>query len=191
MSDKKTAMESKEPKEVSISWHTMSSTDVLQKLETPAEEGLSSEEVKARQEKYGLNELEEAPSTTFWEMLWAQINSFVIYMLLGAALISALLGDTIEAGAIMAIVVLNAIMGIIQESRAEAALDALKKLAAPEASVLRDGHRVSVPAAELVPGDIVFLEAGNYIPADVRLLEAVNLRIDEASLTGESMPVEK
>jgi Ca2+-transporting ATPase len=124
-------------------------------------------------------------------MLWAQINSFVIYMLLGAALISALLGDTIEAGAIMAIVVLNAIMGIIQESRAEAALDALKKLAAPEASVLRDGHRVSVPAAELVPGDIVFLEAGNYIPADVRLLEAVNLRIDEASLTGESMPVEK
>lgn len=190
-SEEKTALESKQLREVSISWHTMSSTDVLQKLETPAEEGLSSEEVKDRQEKYGLNELEEAPPTTFWEMLWAQINSFVIYMLLGAAIISALLGDYTEAAAIMAIVILNAVMGIIQESRAEAALDALKKLAAPEASVLRDGHRVSVPAAELVPGDIVFLEAGNYIPADVRLLEAFNLRIEEASLTGESIPVEK
>ena len=124
-------------------------------------------------------------------MLWAQINSFVIYMLLAAALISALLGDTVEAIAILAIVVLNAIMGIIQESRAEASLAALKKLAAPESQVLRGGHRVSIPAAELVPGDIVFLEAGNYIPADLRLLEAVNLRVDEASLTGESLPVEK
>jgi len=191
MSDEKTALESNELREVSISWHTMTSTDVLQELETPPEMGLSSEEVKDRQEKFGRNELTEAPPTTFWEMLWAQINSFVIYMLLSAAIISALLGDYTEAAAIMAIVILNAIMGIIQESRAEAALEALKKLAAPEASVLRGGHRVSVPASELVPGDIVFLEAGNYIPADVRLLEAVNLRIDEASLTGESVPVEK
>ena len=170
--------------DVSISWHSMPSTEVLDKLETPLEEGLSEADVKARQEKYGLNELTEAPPTTFWEMLWAQINSFVIYMLLAAALISALLGDTIEAIAILAIVVLNAIMGIIQESQAEAALAALKKLAAPESSVLRDGHRVSVPATQLVPGDIVFLEAGNYIPADVRLLEAVNLRVDEASPDG-------
>ena len=178
-------------KEVSISWHSMSSTDVLNQLATPLEEGLSPEEVKARQEKYGFNELTEAPPTTFWEMLWAQINSFVIYMLLGASIISALLGDYVEAIAILAIVVLNAIMGIIQESQAEAALAALKKLAAPESSVLRGGHRLSVPATELVPGDIVFLEAGNYIPADVRLLDAVNLRVDEASLTGESLPVEK
>jgi len=191
MTDEKTAIESNKSKDISISWHTMTSTDVLQELATPPETGLSSEEVKARQEKYGPNELTEAPPTTFWEMLWEQINSFVIYMLLGAAIISALFGDYTEAAAIMAIVILNAIMGIIQESRAEAALAALKKLAAPEASVLRDGHRISVPAAQLVPGDIVYLEAGNYIPADVRLLEAVNLRIDEASLTGESVPVEK
>jgi len=191
MSEEKSVLEANESEDVSISWHTMSSTDVLQKLDTPVESGLSNEDVKDRQEKFGLNELTEAPPTTFLEMLWAQINSFVIYLLLGAAIISALLGDYIEAIAIMAIVILNAIMGIIQESRAEAALAALKKLAAPEASVLRDGHRVSVPAIQLVSGDIVFLEAGNYIPADVRLLEAVNLRIDEASLTGESMPVEK
>jgi Ca2+-transporting ATPase len=169
----------------------MSSLDVVEELETRPDNGLTAEEVKKRREKYGPNELAEAPPTTFWELLWTQINSFVIYMLLGAAVISALLGDYTEAIAIMAIVVLNAIMGIIQESRAEAALAALKKLAAPEASVLRDGHRVSVPTSELVPGDVVFLEAGNYVPADIRLLEAVNLRIDEASLTGESVPVEK
>jgi len=177
--------------DLSISWHALSGTEVLDELETPPEVGLTTEQVRIRQEKFGLNELQEAPSTSFWEMLWSQINNFVIYMLLGAAIISALLGDYVEAIAIMAIVVLNAIMGIIQESRAEAALAALKKLAAPEAAVLRNGSRVSVPAAQLVPGDIVFLEAGNYIPADVRLLEAVNLKIDEASLTGESVSVEK
>jgi Ca2+-transporting ATPase len=190
MSDENTTVV-KEQKDVSISWHAMSSTDVLERLQTPIETGLSREEIEARQEKYGPNELKEAPPTTFWEMLWAQINNFVIYMLIGAAAISMLLGDTTEAIAILAIVVLNAIMGIVQESRAEAALAALKKLAAPEAMVLRDGRRVSVPARDLVPGDVVFLEAGNYIPADVRLLEAVNLRVDEASLTGESVPVEK
>ncbi|HEY9121502.1 MAG TPA: cation-translocating P-type ATPase [Brevefilum sp.] len=191
MSDKNVEIEERGNEDVSVSWHAMSSTDVVEELETRPENGLTSEEVEKRREKFGSNELQEAPPTTFLELLWAQINSFVIYMLLGAAIISALLGDYTEAIAIMAIVVLNAVMGIIQESRAEAALAALKKLAAPEASVLRDGHRVSIPTAELVPGDIVFLEAGNYIPADIRLLEAVNLRIDEASLTGESVPVEK
>ena len=112
-------------------------------------------------------------------------------MLIGAAIVSALLGEWVDATAIIAIVVLNTVMGVIQESRAEEALAALKKLAAPEAQVLRDGHRVMVPARLLVPGDIVFLEAGNFVPADLRLLEAVNLRIDEASLTGESVPVQK
>jgi len=191
MSDEMMTMETGEPESVSISWHALNSTDVLEQLATRTESGLSSEEVQARQETYGLNELEEAPPTTFLEMLWDQINSFVIYMLLGAAIISAVLGDYTEAIAIMAIVILNAIMGIVQENRAEAALSALKKLAAPEANVIRDGHRASVPATQLVPGDIVFLEAGNYIPADVRLLEAVNLKIDEASLTGESVAVDK
>jgi Ca2+-transporting ATPase len=191
MSEEKKPIEENKSKEVSISWHSMTSTDVLQKLETPEEMGLSDAEIKARKEKYGPNALTEAPSASFWELLWGQINSFVIYMLLSAAIISALLGDYLEAIAIMAIVILNAVMGIIQENRAEAALAALKKLAAPEAAVLRGGHRVSIPAPELVPGDIVFLEAGNYVPADVRLLEAINLRVDEASLTGESLAVQK
>jgi P-type Ca2+ transporter type 2C len=191
MDKKKTPLAVKDTDEISVSWHAMNNTDVLQELGSQTETGLTSSEVKARQEKYGLNELQEAPPTSFWVMLWSQINNFVIYMLMGAAIISALLGDYVEAIAIIAIVILNAIMGIIQESRAEAALAALKKLAAPDASVLRDGKRLSVPAAQLVPGDIVFLEAGNYIPADVRLLEAINLRIDEASLTGESISVQK
>ena len=107
-------------------------------------------------------------------------------LLIVAAVISALLGEWIDASAIMAIVVLNAVLGIVQEQRAEEALAALKKLAAPEARVLRDGHHVTVSSRDLVPGDIVFLEAGNHVPADMRLLEAVNLQVEEAALTGES-----
>ncbi len=124
-------------------------------------------------------------------MLWEQLNNFVVILLIVASIISALLGDYVEAAAIMAIVVLNAVLGIVQEQRAEEALAALKKLASPDAQVLRDGRRQSVPSYNLVPGDIVFLEAGNFIPADIRLLEAVNLRVEEASLTGESLPVQK
>ncbi len=124
-------------------------------------------------------------------MLWEQLNNFVVILLIVASVISALLGDYVEAAAIMAIVVLNSILGIVQERRAEEALAALKKLAAPDAQVMRDGHRVSVPSYDLVPGDLVFLEAGNFIPADIRLLEAVNLRVEEASLTGESLAVQK
>jgi Ca2+-transporting ATPase len=177
--------------DITFSWHALSPVEVLEQLETPGENGLSTEEVIRRRTIYGSNQITEAPRTTFWQMVLAQLNNFVIILLIVAAVISALLGDWVEAGAILAIVILNAVLGVVQESRAEEALAALKKLAAPEARVLRDGHRVSVPAGELVPGDIVFLEAGNYIPADVRLLEAVNLRIEEAALTGESLPVEK
>ena len=172
-------------------WHALDAQDLLQQLATPPETGLSSEEVARRLEQYGLNQLEEAPGTTFWQMLYEQFNNFVVIMLIVASIISALLGDYEEAAAILAIVVLNATLGVVQEQRAEQALAALKKLAAPEAHVLRDGSRISVPARELVPGDIVLLEAGNYIPADLRLLEAVNLRVEEAALTGESVPVQK
>jgi len=177
--------------ELSITWHALSSEEVLRRLETPLSSGLTSAEVSKRQQAYGLNQLKEASRPTFWKMVFDQLNSFVVILLIVASIISAVLGDYIEAGAILAIVILNAILGVVQESRAEEALAALKRLAAPEAQVLRDGHRVSVPARELVPGDVVYLEAGNYIPADVRLVEAVNLRVEEAALTGESLPVQK
>ncbi|MFH2103368.1 MAG: cation-translocating P-type ATPase [Chloroflexota bacterium] len=172
------------------SWHALSPEDVLDHLKV-RQNGLTAAEAAERLEHYGPNQLREAPRPSFLQTLWGQLNSFVVILLVVASVISALLGDYVEAAAILAIVVLNAILGLVQERRAEEALAALQKLAAPEAQVLRDGRRVSVPAPELVPGDIVFLEAGNYVPADMRLLEAVNLRVEEASLTGESLPVQK
>ncbi len=171
-------------------WHALGTKEVLEHLQVQGN-GLTSAEAKRRLEQFGPNQLKEAPRPTFLQMLWEQLNNFVVILLIVASAISALLGDYVEAAAIMAIVVLNAILGIVQERRAEEALAALKKLSAPDAQVVRDGRRVSIPAYELVPGDLVFLEAGNFIPADIRLLEAVNLRIEEASLTGESLPVQK
>jgi Ca2+-transporting ATPase len=124
-------------------------------------------------------------------MLLAQFNQFLVLILIVAAIVSFFLGEYVDSGAIMAIVILNAILGVVQESKAEEALAALQKMAAPNAEVLRDGHLLTIPAREVVPGDMVLLETGNYIPADVRLVESANLRIEEASLTGESVPVEK
>ncbi len=172
-------------------WHQLDRTQVAERLGTSLEQGLSSAEAKARLEKYGPNRLEEAPPKKFITLLWEQLNNFVVYLLFAAVIISAVLGEWIEAGAVMAIVVLNAGFGIVQERRAEQALAALRQLASPEAHVLRDGRRIDIPSYEVVPGDVVFLEAGNYIPADVRLVEAINLRVEEAALTGESVPVEK
>lgn len=171
-------------------WFALSPEETLERLKA-SPQGLSNAEAQRRLAQYGPNALREAPPTTFWQMLWAQFNNFVVILLIVAAIISALLGDYIEAGAILAIVILNAVLGVVQERRAEEALAALKKMAAPEAHLIRDGHRISVPAEQVVPGDIVLLEAGNYVPADLRLLETVNLRIEEAALTGESVPTEK
>src|SRR4026207_1686813 len=151
-------------------WHALEAQEVLDHLKVRGN-GLTSEEAKKRLEHYGPNQLEEAPRPTFLQMLWEQLNNFVVILLIIASIISAVLGEYIEASAIMAIVVLNAILGIVQERRAEEALAALKKLASPDAQVVRNGSRQSIPAYELVPGDLVFLEAGNYVPADLRLLE--------------------
>jgi Ca2+-transporting ATPase len=172
-------------------WHAVDPDAVLRELDTRGEHGLSSQEAEQRLAQYGPNQLAEAPPTSFWKMLWDQFNNFIVIMLIVAALISAVLGDYIEAAAILAIVILNAALGVIQEQKAEQALAALRKLAAPEAQVVRDGSRRSVPASQLVPGDVILLEAGNFVPADLRLLEAVNLRVEEAALTGESVPVQK
>ncbi len=172
-------------------WHAMTPEEIIRQLATPAETGLTTTEAGKRLIAYGPNQLTEAPGVTFWHMLLDQFNNFVVIMLIVAALVSAVLGDWIEAGAILLIVIVNATLGVIQEQRAEQALAALKKLAAPDAKVVRDGQRQSIPSTQLVPGDIVLLEAGNYVPADIRLLEAANLRIEEAALTGESVPVQK
>jgi Ca2+-transporting ATPase len=174
-----------------MDWHALTSEETIHQLATPPDIGLTSEEAARRLEAYGPNQLTEAPGVTFWQMLFDQFNNFVVIMLIVAAVISALLGDVEEALAILAIVILNATLGVVQERRAEQALAALKKLSAPDAQVIRDGQRQPVTSTNLVPGDIVLLEAGNYVPADMRLLEAANLRIEEAALTGESVPVQK
>lgn len=174
-----------------ITWHALTAEDVAAKLETKVEQGLSSEIAQKRLEKLGPNLLAEKPRPSFFALVFAQLKSFVILLLIVASVISAILGEWVDAAAILTIVALNAILGVVQESRAEEALAALKKMAAPDSHVLRDGKRVVVPSSQLVPGDIVFLEAGNFVPADLRLIESINLRVDEAALTGESVPVQK
>ncbi len=171
--------------------YTLPVRDALGEFDVQLETGLTSQEVQLRRERYGLNELQEKPRPGFLKLLFDQLNNFLIIILIVAAVISLLLGETIDALAILAIVVLNSVLGVVQESKAEQALAALKKMASPNAQVLRDGLQVTLPARELVPGDIVLLEAGNYVPADLRLVESVNLKVEEASLTGESVPVNK
>ncbi len=172
-------------------WHVLEATEIVQALQTSPKQGLSDEEASRRLEQFGPNELEEAAKPSLFQLIFEQFNNFIVIVLIVAALAAAILGDYIEAAAILAIVVLNAILGVVQERKAEEALAALRRLAAPDALVLREGHRQTCPARELVPGDVVFLEAGNFIPADLRLIETVNLRIEEAALTGESVPVTK
>jgi Ca2+-transporting ATPase len=183
-------------------WHALSKAKAAAALDSDLQEGLAEADVRSRQAEYGPNELQEAPGRSFWRMLLDQFNQFLVLILIAAALVSALIGwreynltgevtEFVDAAAIIAIVILNAILGVVQEGRAEESLAALKKMASPNAHVLRDGHLITVPSRELVPGDVVVLETGNYVPADVRLVESVNLRIDEASLTGESVPTGK
>ena len=172
-------------------WYTLSPQAVAKEFDTSLDHGLSSQVVKQRLEEFGHNELQEQPRPGFWTMLLDQFNNFVVLILIVASVISLALGDYLEAGAILTIVILNAILGVVQESKAEQALAALQKMTAPEADVIRDGSRLTIPSDEVVPGDVVILETGNYVPADMRLVESFNLRIEEASLTGESVPVGK
>ncbi len=164
---------------------------VVREFQTDLDKGLSPEEARERLRRFGANELTERPKPGFLALLWDQFNNYLVIILIIAAVIALLLGEYVDAIAIMCIVVLNAVIGVVQESKAEQALAALKKMAAPSAQVVRGGNQITVPARELVPGDIVLLEAGNYVPADMRLVTSVNLKVEEASLTGESVPVEK
>ena len=172
-------------------WYLLENEEVSSKLSTDLEKGLSSELAKERLKSHGYNELISKEGPTIWQMLLSQFQDFLVLILIGASLVSALIGEVTDSVVIILIVVLNATLGVVQEFKANKALEALKKMAAPEAKVIRDGKIIEIPARELVPGDLVILEAGNYVPADLRLVESVNLKIEEASLTGESVPVEK
>jgi Ca2+-transporting ATPase len=172
-------------------YHVRTADQVLADLCSDPDNGLSTHEVLLRQARFGRNELGRSEGTPPWRLFLAQYNDFMIWVLLAAVAISAFEGQVVEAIAIAAILVLNGALGFAQEYRAEKALEALKQMSAPAATVIRDGRETDVVAAELVPGDIVLLEAGDRIPADGRLIEAVVLRLDEASLTGESVPASK
>lgn len=179
------------PNDSSRPWHTETTDQVLDVLGVHAAHGLSDEEVTVRQTRYGANELVERGRKSPFRILWEQFSSAMALILIGAAVVSGGLGKITETIAIAAIVVLFAVLGFVQEYRAEQAIAALKKLTVPTVRVRRNGRVQIVSARELVPGDIVLLETGNVVPADLRLIESINLRTQEAALTGESEPVEK
>ncbi len=175
----------------SPAWHALPVAEAIRKLETNISDGLNPKEAEQRTARYGRNELTEKPPRPAWRMLLDQFADFMILVLIAAAVISGLIGDIKDTLAIAVIVLLNAVIGFVQEYRAERAMAALKKMAAAHAQVMRNGERQLLPATEIVPGDIVLLEAGNMAPADLRLIEAAQLRVDEALLTGESTTIEK
>ena len=172
-------------------YHNQRSIDVLKEFDSMASDGLSTVEAKERLEKYGLNEFQDKKRKTFLQKFIDQFKDFMIIILIVAAIISIAAGERVDAIVILAIVILNAFLSIYQEGQAEKSLESLKQMSAPEAKVIRDGKKTVVPARELVPGDIVILEAGDIIPADLRLFTSSNLKVDESSLTGESVAVEK
>ena len=175
-------------------WFTKSQEAVLKELNVNSKTGLSTEEAKKRLEKYGLNKLKGKPKKSLLQLFLAQLKDVLIYVLIGAAVVNIIAHGTEgipDALIILAVVLINALVGVIQESKAEKALEALQQMTAPKSLVRRNGEVIEINSEELVPGDILVIDAGRYIPADVRLIESANLQIQESSLTGESVPSEK
>ena len=175
-------------------WFTKSQEAVLKELNVNSKTGLSTEDAKKRLEKYGLNKLKGKPKKSLLQLFLAQLKDVLIYVLIGAAVINIIAHGSEgipDALIILAVVLINALVGVIQESKAEKALEALQQMTAPKSLVRRNGEVIEINSEELVPGDILIIDAGRYIPADVRLIESANLQIQESSLTGESVPSEK
>ena len=178
-------------------WYTLRKEEAIQKLNTNGKKGLTDIEVTKREKKYGKNKLEEKKKESLIVKFFKQFNDFMIIILIIASIISALVSkmqgenDYFDSIIIIAIVVLNAIMGVVQEAKAEKSIESLKKMTVQKAKVIRDGKTKEIDAEDIVPGDLVILESGNYVPADVRIIEAYQLKIEESSLTGETVPSEK
>jgi cation-transporting P-type ATPase F len=178
-------------KSINRQWHDLNLQDVAQALESNLETGLSPDEVRERHEQFGANELTIQEKTSVWLRFLQQFNQPLIYILLFAGVVSLFLRDWIDAGVIFAVVLINAIIGYIQESKAENAIAALAASVTTEAIVIRDGERLELSSRDLVPGDLVKLNSGDKVPGDLRLIEVNNLHVDESALTGESVPVDK
>lgn len=174
-----------------IKWHTQTGSETAQRLEVDLEQGLKQQDVKERLAHFGINEIAEAKRRSLWHLVYDQFRDFMIIVLLVAAVISGFIGELLDTIAILVIVILNAIVGAVQEFRAERAIAALRAIATPSVSVMREAARQEIPTTQLVPGDVLFLEAGNIIPADLRLIETADLEVNEAALTGESVAVSK
>jgi len=172
-------------------WYSKSHEDALNELQTNAALGLTDAEVSERQEKYGPNRLEGKKKKSLISLFFGQLQDALIYVLLAAAVVTVLVHEYADAIIILAVVVLNAAIGVIQEAKAEKAIEALNKLTTPRSIVRRNGREVEINSPELVPGDIVILDAGRYVPADLRLIQSKNLQIEESALTGESVPTDK
>lgn len=178
-------------------WHTKELGQVIKDLKTNRQMGLSQEEAEKRLEQYGVNKLKEKKKENLFIKFIKEFNDFMIITLIIAAIISAVVSrlngeaDYIDSVIIIAIVIFNAVMGLIQEEKAEKSLEALKKMSAPNAKVRRNGKIQEIESSKVVPGDILILEAGNYVPADCRLIDSYNLKIEESALTGETVPTQK
>ncbi|MGG7057157.1 calcium-translocating P-type ATPase, PMCA-type [Clostridium nigeriense] len=172
-------------------WFNKRSEDIINELSSNLINGLSSSEAKSRLEKNGLNKLQGKKKKSLLQLFFSQINDVMIYILLIASIISAVVGEISDAIIILIVIFINAIIGVIQESKAEKALEALKSMSTPKALVRRDGNVIEIPSEEVVVGDIIVIDAGRYIPADLRLIETANLKIEESAFTGESVPAEK
>lgn len=183
--------EENKKEQLSQSFYAQEAQHVLEEMQTDAN-GLTNDEAQKRLSEYGPNELEEGKKKSMVQKFFEQFKDLMIIVLLAAAIISAVVShEVVDSIIILAVVIINAIMGVVQEAKAEQAIEALREMSTPNANVLRNGHTVTIKSDELVPGDIVLLEAGDVVPADLRLLEASSLKIEEAALTGESVPVEK
>lgn len=180
-----------------MNWHSISKEKIIREFDSSTNNGLSNKEAKKRLRRYGYNSLVDKKKKSLFIKILEQFKDFMIITLICAAMISFATSyihgevDFIEPSIILLIIVLNALLGVFQEAKAEKSLDSLKKMTAPTSTVLRNGKKVLIEAQELVAGDIIFLEAGNYVPADGRLLTSNNFKVDESSLTGESHPVDK
>ena len=174
-----------------VRFHTLDAAAVGSRLGVAPADGLSAAEAAERLAHYGPNAIEEKPRRSIVGMLLAQFADFMILVLIAAAAISGVVGDIKDTLVIALIILLNAVIGFTQEFRAERALSALKSLVPARAVVVREGRHVEIPVAEIVPGDVVVIEAGNQVPADLRLTDGKQIRISEATLTGESVPVDK
>src|SRR4030042_2610724 len=172
-------------------WHAIEAPEVLKELNTDPRHGLTDDEAKRRLETYGYNELKKEEGVSPLTLFFNQFKNILILILLIAIVLSALVGEVVDAAIIGVIVVFCAVLGFVQEFRAEHALEALKKMLSPAITVLRGGKEEEIPSKELVPGDILLLEAGDNVPSDARLIENHSVRCDEAPLTGESVPVGK